>query len=117
MILAALDDLMFVSRIRAAANGVAADVRFARTTDEVLTLVRGEIPTLVLLDLNARRVDPMATLAALKSDHRLGSVRIVGFVSHVQADVIAAARAAGIDEVLARSAFVSRLPDLLREDA
>jgi hypothetical protein len=34
-------------------------------------------------------------------------------VSHVRGDLIDAARAAGIDQVLARSAFVTKLPDLI----
>ncbi len=113
MIVAALDDWMFTSRIRAAAKGVGADVRFARTTDEAVALARGETPTLVLLDLNGRGADPLGTLAAFKSDPTLSGVRVIGFVSHVQADLIAAARAGGIDDVMARSAFVARLPTLL----
>jgi len=36
-------------------------------------------------------------------------------VSHVHGDVIASARAAGIDQVLARSAFVERLGALLAQ--
>jgi PleD family two-component response regulator len=115
MILAALDDLMFTSRIRAAAQGVGADVRFARTPAEALSMARQEKPALVLLDLNGTRAEPMAILAQFKSDPALAPVRVVGFVSHVQTDRIAAARAAGIDEVMARSAFVARLPDLLGE--
>jgi PleD family two-component response regulator len=116
MILAALDDLMFTSRIRAAAQGLGADVRFARTSTEALSLARQEKPALVLLDLNSTRADPMGILAQFKSDPGLEQVRVVGFVSHVQTDRIAAARAAGIDEVMARSAFVARLPDLLGDD-
>jgi len=116
MILAALDDLMFTSRIRAAASGVGADVRFARTSDEAVALARAEAPKLVLLDLNARRADPMVTIAAFKSDPQLAAIPLIGFVSHVQTDLIAAARGAGIDEVMARSAFVTRLPDLLGKD-
>jgi len=112
MILAALDDLMFTSRIRAAAQGVGAEVRFAKTPAEAVAAAR-QGPRLVLLDLSARGLDPMAVLAQLKSDPDLARLRVVGFVSHVQSDVIAAARAAGIDEVMARSAFVARLPHLL----
>jgi hypothetical protein len=41
----------------------------------------------------------------------------LGFVSHVQTDTIAAAKAAGIDDVLARSAFADRLSDILRAQA
>jgi CheY-like chemotaxis protein len=113
MILAAVADLLFASRIRAAAGPGAAAVQFARTADDVVNGARALHPTLVLLDLNGAPLDPLATIARLKSDPELASIRIVGFVSHVQADVVAAARRAGIDEVLARSAFVARLPELL----
>ncbi len=40
--------------------------------------------------------------------------RTIGFVSHVQSDVIDAARSAGVGEVLARSAFTARLADILK---
>ena len=39
--------------------------------------------------------------------------RVVGFGSHVDRDLLDAARSAGCDEVLARSAFFGRLGDLL----
>lgn len=113
MVLAAVADLMFSSRIRAAATAAAAEVQFARTAGDVLDRARDLKPSLVLLDLNAGALDPIALVQALKGDEELRAIPIVGFVSHVQADVIAAARAAGIDEVLARSAFVARLPELL----
>jgi hypothetical protein len=37
----------------------------------------------------------------------------VGYASHIQTDVIEAARLAGVDEVMARSAFTARLPEIL----
>ena len=49
----------------------------------------------------------------MKSDPGLRAIRTLGYVSHVQTDVINAARAAGIDEVLARSAFSDRLGQIL----
>jgi CheY-like chemotaxis protein len=114
MILAALDDLLFRSRIGAAASGVGAPVQFARTAEEVVGMAAQSMPSLLLLDLNCRAFDPIALLGRLKGAPILAGIRVVGFVSHVQSDLIAAARGAGIDEVLARSAFVSRLPELLR---
>jgi hypothetical protein len=49
----------------------------------------------------------------MKADPSLKTIRTLGYVSHVQTDVIAAARAAGVDEVLARSAFSERLGQIL----
>jgi hypothetical protein len=41
------------------------------------------------------------------------AIRTVGYASHVQTEVIDAARQAGVDEVMARSAFTARLPEIL----
>jgi hypothetical protein len=48
----------------------------------------------------------------MKDDAALADIPTVGFVSHVDADLIETARQAGI-EVLARSAFTERLPEIL----
>jgi hypothetical protein len=40
-------------------------------------------------------------------------VRVVGFLSHVQTDLAAQARAAGCDEVMPRSAFTQNLAAIL----
>ena len=45
------------------------------------------------------------------------SAEVVCFVSHVDAATIAAARAAGLTRILARSAFVEQLPGLLKPSA
>jgi len=113
MIIAGVSDLMLASKIRSAAAAVGAEVRFAKETAALLEAVRASTPNLVLLDLDDRLVDPLEVIAAVRSDAALASLRVLGFVSHVRADRIAAARQAGIDEVLARSAFVERLGELL----
>jgi hypothetical protein len=40
---------------------------------------------------------------------------VLGFVSHVASEQISAARMAGCDQVMARSAFTQQLPELLRQ--
>jgi hypothetical protein len=55
----------------------------------------------------------MDAIAELKADPVLKEVRTLGFVSHVQTATIDAARQAGVDQVLARSAFVERLGEIL----
>jgi len=92
---------------------VGAELAFARTPDEILEKVRTARPSLVLFDLNSAKTDPIATIGAIRADAQLSGVRILGFASHVQADLIQAARTAGADDVLPRSAFASRLPEIL----
>jgi len=114
MILAVLDDLLFTSRIRAAANQLGVAVTIARSADEALAEMRTSAPSLVIFDLNSARTDPLGTVAAMKQDAALASIPTVGFVSHVQADLIDKARRTGVDEVLARSAFTMKLGEILR---
>jgi PleD family two-component response regulator len=113
MILAIVDDLMFTSKIRAAAGQLGVPVKFARTADAALAEMRQSSPSLVIFDLNNPRADPLGTVKTMKLDASLASIWTVGFVSHVQTDLIEAARQAGVDEVLARSAFTTRLADIL----
>ena len=114
MIVAVLDDLMFQSKIKTTAAQLGATVVFARTPDAALAEMRKAAPSLVILDLNSQRGDPLAIVGAMKHDPALAAVPTVGYVSHVQTDVIDAARAAGVGDVLARSAFTAQLPDILK---
>src|SRR5258708_2297087 len=113
MILAVLDDLMFTSKIRTTASQLGVTVVFARSREGALTAVRGERPACVILDLNSPRIDPLGIVADLKADPTLADIATIGFASHLQTAVIEEARAAGVTEILARSAFTQRLPELL----
>lgn len=117
MILAAVDDLLFSSKIRATAKQVGADVQFARTPEAIVEQAREVRPALAIFDLNSGKTDPIATIAALKRDPATSDVPVIGFVSHVQVTVIEAARQAGADQVLPRSAFAARLPEILMSAA
>jgi len=121
MIVAVLDDLMFTSKIRAAAAGLGVMVTFARSAAAALAALRppeisqdaAPASGLVLLDLNGTATDPLGVVAAIRAVDALRTIPIIGFVSHVQTHTIDAARRAGVTDVLARSAFVQRLPELL----
>jgi len=114
MFLAAVDDLMFSSRISTTAKAVGAPFQFTRSFEAVLAAARATPPPyLIVIDLNSARIRPLEVIAALKADPALAEIPLVGFVSHVDSATIEAARAAGIDRVLARSAFVEQLPTLI----
>ena len=113
MILAVLDDLMFTSKIKTAASQLGVAVTFARSADTALDEMRKASPTLVIFDLNSARIDPLGIVATMKRDATLASIPTIGYASHVQTDVINAARQAGIGEVLARSAFTPQIGEIL----
>jgi len=117
MILALVDDLMFRSKIKSIATQRGIGVTFVQSSDAALTAMRGQLPALVIFDLNNQRADPLGTMAAMKNDPALASIPTVGYVSHVDINTINAARAAGVGEVLARSTFAAKLTELLANPA
>ena len=104
---------MFTSKIKTTAGQIGVPVAFARSGGAALDQMRMDAPSLVIFDLNSTRTDPLGTVAAMRQDPALASIRTVGFVSHVQTDLIDAAREAGVGEVMARSAFTARLAEIL----
>lgn len=113
MIVCVVDDLIFSIKISTAAKHLGVDMYFERSRDKVLTTLREKQPSLVIFDLNSGKLDPMSVIAAMKAEPALAAIRTLGFVSHVDTATIEAARAAGIDQVLARSAFTARLGEIL----
>jgi len=113
MILALVDDLMFRSKIKSTAQHAGVAVTFAGSREAALSAMRASAPALVVFDLNNMRADPLGTLAAMKKDAGLASIPTIGYVSHVDVKTIDAARAAGVDDVVARSAFTARLSELV----
>jgi len=109
-----MDDLMFSIKIQTAAKSIGGiDLFFERTPDMVPSRIREKRPSLVIFDLNSKRMNPLGAIAQMKADPDLAGIRTLGFVSHVDSETIAAARAAGIDQVLARSAFAAQLGEIL----
>jgi len=89
-------DLMDRSRMTAA--GIAVD--FVDTPDALVT----SGAALVVVDLTRiGRLDLLGEIPGV----------VVGFANHTQRQLMDDAKAAGCDQVLARSAFFSRLADLL----
>ncbi len=113
MIVCAIEDLLFSIKISTAAKQLGVSIYFERMRDRVLPTIREKQPSLVIFDLNSARLDPMTVIAAMKTDPELRTVKTLGFVAHVDSDAIAAARQAGIDQVLARSAFTAQLGTIL----
>ena len=98
-------DLIFSAKISSTGAAVNVPVRVVRT---VADLEPGA--SMVLVDLEAEA--PIDAIERCRT--MVPTPRIVAFGPHVREDLLAAAREAGADEVLPRSSFVARLPELLQ---
>jgi CheY-like chemotaxis protein len=113
-VVALVEDLFFLAKIRETAKAIGVTV-IAGETQRGTTAIAEALPQAIYLDLNARGLPALDWIRMLKSDPATRPIPIVGFVSHVQQELITAARAAGCDSVMARSAFAQQLPDMLRK--
>ena len=113
-ILALVEDLFFAAKIVETARLVGAEVEMLSSAEALLRRSAEERPSLVIVDLSAPGAERGETIRRLKTNSALTAVPIVGFLSHVQADLAEAARQAGCDRVLPRSKFTAELPRILR---
>jgi PleD family two-component response regulator len=112
-VLAAVEDLLFKSKISETASQLGIEAAFPRSPKKLLDALQESPPDLLVLDLNSARFEPLALLLSVRSEEATRDVPTVGFLSHVQRDLAVAAREAGCDRVVARSAFTKDLPKIL----
>jgi CheY-like chemotaxis protein len=112
-VVAAVEDLLFRSKISETANTLGVEALFPRSGKKLIERIYESPPDLLVLDLNSARFNPLQLLEQLKSDEVSRGVPVVGFLSHVQKDLAVAARESGCDRVMARSAFTRDLPEIL----
>jgi CheY-like chemotaxis protein len=108
------DDLIFFSRIAEAARAVGLSVRQVRTQAELVTTAGKHAPGGVILDLHNPDLDLPALLAELHAACP-AMPRVIAYGSHVEAEVLRAARKAGCDRILPRSQFVKELNGAIGE--
>jgi PleD family two-component response regulator len=112
-VVAAVEDLLFRSKISETADTLGVEAVFPRSPKRFVDEAQGTPPDLLILDLNSMRFEPLKLLREIKSVETLRGVPVVGFLSHVQKELAINARESGCDRVMARSAFTRDLPEIL----
>jgi hypothetical protein len=113
MVLYTAADLIWATRIKAAADDLALPARPVRTTAMLADRLADTEPSGLLVDLEAEGAIEIIAMAA-EARGRGGYPRhIVAFGPHADRARLDAARAAGADEVLTRGAVSARLGPLL----
>jgi FixJ family two-component response regulator len=102
------DDLLFTSRVAGTARAAGLTVRVARSSEVLLALARQEAPGGVLVDLGNPGLDLPGLLQGL-AEACSTMPCVMAYGSHVDAETLRAARAAGCDPVLPRCKFVEDL--------
>lgn len=112
-IVAYITDLFFQAKVDQTAQLVGADLKLVSSLPQLGPALEVK-PAILVLDLNASGIRPGFLIAEVKQKDP--DLIVIAYVSHVQTDLIQEARQAGADQVLARSEFSRRLPEILSGD-
>jgi CheY-like chemotaxis protein len=115
-IVAVLSDLMFTVKIQEAAKRAGVQPVFVKSEDEALAEAK-QHPAVIIVDLNNSALNALDVITKLKGDEVTRDISLLGYVSHVQADLKQAAEERGCDAVMPRSAFSHNLAAILRRYA
>ena len=118
-VLALVDDLFFQARLAETARKLGVTLKTVSTGASLVKMleaapdgVPGDLPRLVIVDLNARQ----GAVEAIEQLQRSGNpIPVIGFLSHVQTELAERARAAGCKQVMPRSSFTANLSEILSQ--
>jgi CheY-like chemotaxis protein len=118
-VLALVDDLFFQARLAETARKLGVTLKTVSTGATLVKMleaapdeVPGDLPRLVIVDLNARQ----GAVEAIEQLQRSGNpIPVIGFLSHVQTELAERARAAGCKQVMPRSSFTANLSEILSQ--
>jgi DNA-binding NarL/FixJ family response regulator len=114
IVLSAVDDMFFSSKIESVAKLVGVQVVHALDARQLEECLTGAAPRMIILDLNSKACAPLGAIRRIKADARFSQAPIVGFLSHVQHELERRAREAGCNQVMPRSSFSADLPRILQ---
>jgi CheY-like chemotaxis protein len=112
-VVAVVNDLFFSVKLTEAAKRSGLALEFAKEGQQVLEKA-GEHPSLIIFDLNFEAVQPLQLITKLKGAPETKSISLIGYLSHIQAELKQQAQEAGCDMVMARSAFSQNLPQIFK---
>ena len=109
MILVAVRDLLFSSKIDAAAKRLAVDVAWAPRGAPLSAAAAEKRPAVILADLGEPgAMDELRAILAANP-----ATQVVGFLGHLRTDLMDEARGMGVAEVLTRGQLAASLDEVL----
>jgi CheY-like chemotaxis protein len=114
-VLVVIDDLFFLSKVRTTLEHLGLAAQVMTDPDRLLAYVQETLPVLAVVDLTLHSGDAVSLIQAIRAANCASKVPILAFGSHVAVDIQQQALQAGADQVVAKSEFSRRLPDLIRQ--
>ena len=110
-VLGLVRDLLFRSKIDAAAQALGVEVAYTSSLPAVRNRCAEIMPYAVFVDLSDKAFPAHQTIEILRD--AAPDARVIGFASHVDLKSFKDAREAGFERVLSRQEFAAQIPSLL----
>ena len=114
-ILVAVTDIFFYTKVRDALMAKGYKIERARTQEDIAEKALATNPSAFILDMNDDRLNAFQALETLKADARMKALPILAFANHEEVDIFHRARTLGVNKIVSRNEFSSRLKDLVEE--
>lgn len=118
MILAIVKDLFFGAKINETALQANKKVTFIKDNNALESLVsvfKDETKNnikVIIIDLNFNEINPLETIKKIKNNEKLKNAKIIGYCSHMQADLMKKAKELGAKS-MPKSLFTKRLVEII----
>jgi PleD family two-component response regulator len=112
-VIAAMDDILFSSRIDSTAKFNKVNVDFVKSRDDLFEKARMNNASLILLDLDFKEFGPMRTISQLKKDAVLRNATVIGYLEEHNTETKAEAVGAGVDAVMLKEELDGKLSKIL----
>lgn len=114
-VLVAVSDIFFYTKIRDALLPKGYVLERIRTQDEVPAKAASLHPTAMILNMNDEALDAFKALEQMKGDASLNTIPILAFANHEEVETWRRARELGVNKIVSRNEFSSRMRDLLED--
>ncbi len=111
------NDLLFKTKIQSVLNHEGYRSIWTTNEADAFSKLISDRPSLVILDLGLKEMDPIGFIERLKQTTDAPRVPVLAYASHVDKEIWHKARDAGADKVVARSEFSASLPKLIKDYA
>ena len=114
-VLVAVSDIFFYTKIRDALLPKGYVLERIRTQDEVPAKAASLHPTAMILNMNDEALDAFKALEQMKGDASLNTIPVLAFANHEEVETWRRARELGVNKIVSRNEFSSRMRDLLED--
>lgn len=114
-VLVAVSDVFFYTKIRDALLPKGYVLERIRTQDEVPAKAASLHPTAMILNMNDEALDAFKALEQMKGDASLNTIPVLAFANHEEVETWRRAKKLGVNKIVSRNEFSSRIRDLMEE--